>query len=1055
MFSVRRGRSRAIAWSRGVVFCCAVLAACAVASPAWAATDTVTNNNDSGSGSLRAVIGSAAPGDTVTFSVTGTISLTSGAIAIAKDLTITGPGASKLAVDAGGTSQIFTIASGGNVSISGLTLSNGLANSGSDAGGAIEDDTGGALSVSDATFSHDSAGTTSGALGVGGAIEYSAGGALSVSGSTFSNDTAGGTTGLGGSGGAIADVSTTGMGGLTVSGSTFSHDTADGQDNSTGSASAGGAIVYGAAGAVSVSGSTFSDDSANGSVVAGGGALAVVSTEGANMSVSHSTFSNDTADGSGYSQPSIDGGGALVDGSTGTLTVSDSTFSSDSAGTGGEIGTGGAIVDGAASDSGLGGTGGAMSVSGSTFKNDIAGGGSGEGKLSGLGAGGALAAVGSLSVSDSTFDSDSCGASSIGAGGAVLTGGDATFSGSTFSSDSAGTGGAGLGGAVLAGGDTTSVSGSTFSADNVGMDGGSGFGGAIVSGGTTDTISHSTFKGNSAGQGTGGAIAGLKGATTISHSTLEGNAAGGAGGAGDGSGGGLGGAVASLGTTATISDSTLNGNSAGGTGGAGEFSGGGEGGAVFLEAGTATISDSTLEGNSAGGAAGTGAESGLGGGGAILAFVPVTLQSVTLDGNSVGSAPESAGSGIATGGAGGGTVTADATIVSGNTGAPNCDGAVAASSYSLEYGSGAAESSCGFSQTQVTQGDPKLQPLTNNGGPTETQALGSGSAAIDAVPRGQAGCPASGHTTDQRGDQRPDGSENVCDVGAYESSEPVAVATQTAYTGPTVILAGHPVTLSGKLTDSSGPVSGQVLKLTADGQSCTATTGPEGIASCSVTATNTLGPVTVSASFVGNGSYAASASGPQPAIQFAFPSKRAFVLGDQTVAGAGPSTTLTWFGNSWAQRNSLSGNPSAGGSLGFGAATGFDGFAPTVNALPAGTPPASCSGTWTTAGIGSTSLGTSTAPPASVPSYMGVLVSSQITSSGLIYSGDYNRIVVVKTSPGYTGNPDTDATGTMVATYCPSGGLTPLARSSAGRRHTHKAAGHRGRHRHHRHRRHH
>ncbi len=62
------------------------------APAAPAATLTVTNLNDSGAGSLRQAVIDAASGDTINFSVTGTITLTSAQISINKDLTITGPG---------------------------------------------------------------------------------------------------------------------------------------------------------------------------------------------------------------------------------------------------------------------------------------------------------------------------------------------------------------------------------------------------------------------------------------------------------------------------------------------------------------------------------------------------------------------------------------------------------------------------------------------------------------------------------------------------------------------------------------------------------------------------------------------------------------------------------------------------------------------------------------------------------------------------------------------------------------------------------------------------
>ena len=68
--------------------------------------------------------------------------------------------------------------------------------------------------------------------------------------------------------------------------------------------------------------------------------------------------------------------------------------------------------------------------------------------------------------------------------------------------------------------------------------------------------------------------------------------------------------------------------------------------------------------------------------------------------------------------------------------------------------------------------DPKLGPLQNNGGPTQTMALLPGSPAIDAG--NPSGCTDGlGHllTTDQRGYpyRRPDSEEKTgCDMGAFE-----------------------------------------------------------------------------------------------------------------------------------------------------------------------------------------------------------------------------------------------------------------------------------------------
>jgi predicted outer membrane repeat protein len=71
--------------------------------------------------------------------------------------------------------------------------------------------------------------------------------------------------------------------------------------------------------------------------------------------------------------------------------------------------------------------------------------------------------------------------------------------------------------------------------------------------------------------------------------------------------------------------------------------------------------------------------------------------------------------------------------------------------------------------------NPLLGDLADNGGPTETHALGEGSPAIDAAdPLGCADHSGGWLTTDQRGYPLPwDGNEDgtaVCDIGAYEVS---------------------------------------------------------------------------------------------------------------------------------------------------------------------------------------------------------------------------------------------------------------------------------------------
>jgi hypothetical protein len=298
----------------------------------------------------------------------------------------------------------------------------------------------------------------------------------------------------------------------------------------------------------------------------------------------------------------------------------------------------------------------------------------------------------------------------------------------------------------------------------------SGEAGAIQNAGSL-SVSDSDFGFNTAtatGPNAGGGAIQNTGTLTVTDSSFGSNAAGGAGSNVDLSGIGNGGAIDNAGTSLTVSGSTFAQNTAGGNGGGGIDSGQGRGGAIFSSA-SMTITDSTFTANQAGGTLAGGGLSGEGSGGAIsVGASTAILVNDTIDANSLGSAS------LATSGAGidssGGTVTAQSTIVSGNTGGANCHTSLAITSdHSLEGPAG--QTSCGF---DLASTDPLLQPLADNGGPTQTQALGAGSPAIGAVP--VASCRT---TTDQRGLPRPDSGDSRCDVGAYEVQQPDLTATAT------------------------------------------------------------------------------------------------------------------------------------------------------------------------------------------------------------------------------------------------------------------------------------
>ena len=117
----------------------------------------VTSAGDSGAGTLRQAILDAAPsGDTINFApALDTISLFSGEMAIAKSLTIAGPGPARLRIqrvtNSGGPGfmRIFNI-SAGNVAISGVTIANGYAPD--DQGGNIKN-LGGTVTITNTTIS--------------------------------------------------------------------------------------------------------------------------------------------------------------------------------------------------------------------------------------------------------------------------------------------------------------------------------------------------------------------------------------------------------------------------------------------------------------------------------------------------------------------------------------------------------------------------------------------------------------------------------------------------------------------------------------------------------------------------------------------------------------------------------------------------------------------------------------------------------------------------------------------------------------------------------------
>jgi hypothetical protein len=140
----------------------------------------------------------------------------------------------------------------------------------------------------------------------------------------------------------------------------------------------------------------------------------------------------------------------------------------------------------------------------------------------------------------------------------------------------------------------------------------------------------------------------------------------------------------------------------------------------------------------------------------------VTIKSSTIVNNSA-----TDGSGIRIGA---GEVTVANSIIAKNVGDDDISGSFTSLGFNLiGNGDGGTGFTDGVNGDQVGGSnspiDPKLGPLQDNGGPTETQALLPGSPAIDAAN------PDNFPDTDQRGVARPQGS--APDIGAFELRESV------------------------------------------------------------------------------------------------------------------------------------------------------------------------------------------------------------------------------------------------------------------------------------------
>jgi hypothetical protein len=292
------------------------------AQTAAATTWTVTNCNDSGIGSLRQAVASAAAGDIVTLpsslSSCSPITLTSGPVDLTDSGTIVGPGANVVAVSASFTSSVFEVPRGVTVNITGLTIEDGSAGTGN--GGGI--DNAGTVTLIDSTVSHNSG-------SAGGGIDST--GTVTLNDSTVSGNKAA-------FGGGIYNTGTVTLNDSTVSANSASTLSGD----STGETFADGGGVFNT-GTLTVTDSTLSGNSATGGFAYGGG----IDNAGS-VTLTNSTLSGNQAEGGTATY-----GGAIDNG--GTASITNSTLAGNVAESGSAVSNAGSATVRASIVAGAGG----------------------------------------------------------------------------------------------------------------------------------------------------------------------------------------------------------------------------------------------------------------------------------------------------------------------------------------------------------------------------------------------------------------------------------------------------------------------------------------------------------------------------------------------------------------------------------------------------------------------------------------------------------------------------------------------------------------------------
>lgn len=575
--------------------------------------------------------------------------------------------------------------------------------------------------------------------GSGGAIDLNSSSTLTLSFSTLYNNSADNGGALRNAGGKLT------LDNVTLYSNTATNGTGGGirTENGSGVLTITNSSIYSNTSLADGGGLYISSGTANILTTTLGPANRTLSGNGAGLSVNTNGVANLTNTSVVSNTAVGDGGGAR---NLGTLSFSNSLIQANVALSITGSGNGGGLVNQ-----------GQLTLNGVTLSNNIAhglaGGGGLRNSLSGgvtilnstvagnqasdaIADGGAiLNSSGSLVIGNSAIGVLGNGNSAGGNGGGIGTdvGTTLTLTNSIVISNSSGDDGGG----IDASNATLYVANTSFISNTI-RAGAAGDGGALRSdSGGAATLISVTVSGNVAENG--GGLVNIDSAMTLISSTLSYNTAR------NGNGGGLDNRRETLTPTLVITSSSIFSNTAtNGSGGGLRSMGFGGGASVTID--NSTISYNRVVNGNGGGVRNEG--------GSLMQLANVTL---TYNDRS----PSGSGEGLSVSG---GVVGIHNTLIANND-SGNCAGTITSLDFNLDSGN-----SCLLSgANDITNTSPNLGPFQNNGGPTWSQPLVSGSAGINDGDN-LVGCTAAGGgpelTVDQRGFTRPIGSR--CDIGAVE-----------------------------------------------------------------------------------------------------------------------------------------------------------------------------------------------------------------------------------------------------------------------------------------------